>query len=129
MFIELSINPIQLSLLEMALRIEIDSYEKYGKVRMTMTKEPALSIYRRLIAEPAGLPVGRGLKGRQQAYQVVTDFMAQIKEDVAQKLPQRTPREIGGFFVSKQSCKSAGRCSILMPASRELAKLTRGQNA
>lgn len=99
MFIELSINPIQLSLLEMALRIEIDSYQKHGKVTMTMTKEPALSIYRRLIAEPAGLPVGRGLKGRQQAYEVVTDFMAQIKEDVAQKLPQRTPREIGGFFV------------------------------
>jgi hypothetical protein len=83
MFIELSINPIQLSLLEMALRIEIDSYQKHGKVTMTMTKEPALSIYRRLIAEPAGLPVGRGLKGRQQAYEVVTDFMGQIKEDVA----------------------------------------------
>jgi len=77
MYVTLNVSPVQLYLVSKALEIEISTW--HGS-RMRMTAEPALSIYKRLIADPAGLPVGRGLKGRQEALAIVEDFRAQIKE-------------------------------------------------
>lgn len=78
--VELSINPIQLELIKMALELEIRTY---GGTRMRMTAEPALNIFARLIGEPAGYPKFRGLKGRQQALDIVTFFLEQIEDGTA----------------------------------------------
>jgi hypothetical protein len=45
---------------------------------MQLTREPALRIYKRLIADQAGMTVGRGVKGREDALFVVEDLLAQI---------------------------------------------------
>jgi hypothetical protein len=78
--VDLSINPVQLELIKMALEIEIKTYE--GN-KMQMTREPALRIFDRLIGEPAGLVKFRGLKGRKEALAVVESFLAQIEDGTA----------------------------------------------
>jgi hypothetical protein len=78
--VDLAINPVQLELIKMALELEIKTY---GGTRMRMTAEPALSIFSRLIGEPAGYPKFRGLKGRQQALDIVLFFLEQIEDGTA----------------------------------------------
>jgi hypothetical protein len=65
---------LQLWLIKKALEIEISTYGN-GKP-MQITSEPALSIYRRLIANVYGIPVGRGLKGRKDALAIVEGMQA-----------------------------------------------------
>jgi hypothetical protein len=64
-------HPLQLSTLKMALETELRS----GVGGMQLTREPALSIYKRLVADQLGLKVGRGLKGRQDALEVVQEIL------------------------------------------------------
>jgi len=54
------ITGIQLITLQMALKVEIDTWDKN---RMTLTREPALKAIERL----TGAYFGRGLKARQDA--------------------------------------------------------------
>lgn len=68
--------PIQMNLLKSALEIEIKS----GVGGMQMTREPALSIYRRLVANQLGLKVGRGIKGRQEALDIVNQILEAINQ-------------------------------------------------
>jgi hypothetical protein len=70
--ITVQIAPVQLVLLKQALEIEL---KHKG---MQLTREPALRIYKRLIADQAGMTVGRGVKGREDALFVVEDLLAQI---------------------------------------------------
>jgi hypothetical protein len=77
MTVELAINPVQLELIKMALELEIKTY---GGTKMQMTAEPALRIFARLIGEPIGLPKFRGLQGRKDALQIVTDFLSQCED-------------------------------------------------
>lgn len=74
--VEFRVIPVQMFLLKQALEIEIRS----GVGGMQLTREPALSIYRRLVADQLGLKVGRGIKGRQQALEVVTEILAGIEQ-------------------------------------------------
>jgi hypothetical protein len=74
----LEITPMQLSLIEMALKIEIDTW--HNKTKMQMTREPALRIFSRLIGEPLHLPKFRGLQGRKDALEIVTDFLKQLED-------------------------------------------------
>jgi hypothetical protein len=67
--------PIQLFTLKQALKIEIDT-----ELKMQLTREPALRIYKRLIADQAGIKVGRGLKGRVEALEIVESLLEQINE-------------------------------------------------
>jgi len=71
--VEISVNPIQMFLLKQALEIEIKS----GVGGMQLTREPALRIFKRLIADQAGIKVGRGLKGRQEALDLVNAILAE----------------------------------------------------
>ena len=75
--VDLAINSMQLELIKMALELEIRTY---GGTRMRMTAEPALNIFARLIGEPAGYPKFKGLKGRQQALDIVNFFLEQIED-------------------------------------------------
>jgi hypothetical protein len=81
--VDLAINPIQLELIKMALELEIRTY---GGTRMRMTAEPALSIFARLIGEPAGYPKFRGLKGREQALDIVNFFLEQLEDGTAKEI-------------------------------------------
>lgn len=65
--------PVQLITLKHALKMEID-------LEMQLTNEPALRIYKRLIADQAGIKVGRGLKGRVEALEIVESLLEQINE-------------------------------------------------
>jgi hypothetical protein len=67
--------PIQLITLKHALKMEIDT-----ELGMQLTAEPALRIYKRLIADQAGIKVGRGLKGRIEALEIVESLLEQINE-------------------------------------------------
>lgn len=69
--IEVLVSPIQLSLLHQALILEIRTDGK-----MTLTREPALKIFKRLI----GVEVARGHKGREQALEIVESLLAQCEE-------------------------------------------------
>jgi len=69
---EIRTSLIQLIVLRSALKFEITTE---GKARTQ--REPALSAYKRLIAIPAGLRVGRGQKGRIEALEVVEALLAQ----------------------------------------------------
>jgi hypothetical protein len=73
----LAINPIQLSLIETALEIEIKTY---STSKMKLTREPALRIFARLIGDPLHLPKFRGLQGRKDALAIVKDFLAQLED-------------------------------------------------
>ena len=73
--IEITAVPIQLFTLKQALEIEIRT-----EMKMQLTAEPALRIYKRLIADQAGLKVGRGLKGRNEALEIVQSLLDQIDE-------------------------------------------------
>jgi hypothetical protein len=73
----LAINPIQLSLLETALEIEIKTYHTS---KMKLTREPALRIFARLIGDPIHLPKFRGLQGRKDALAIVKDFLLQLED-------------------------------------------------
>lgn len=70
---EIRISPIQLFTLKQCLEFEIKTD---GKARLM--RESALSAYKRLIADKAGLRVGRGLKGRREALEVVEELLAQV---------------------------------------------------
>lgn len=72
--ITIRISPIQLAVLKSGLKLEIATE---GKVKFTRY-ETALASYKRLIAEPAGLKVGRGVKGREEALAVVEELLAQV---------------------------------------------------
>lgn len=74
MEIKISISPAQLQLLQLGLRLEIDTK---GRVRFSRY-ETALASYKRLIAEPAGLKVGRGTKGREEALAIVKELLLQV---------------------------------------------------
>jgi hypothetical protein len=74
----LEITPVQLSLIEMALQIEIDTYG--NKTKMQMTREPALRIFSRLIGDPLHLPKFRGLQGRKDALAIVKDSLMQLED-------------------------------------------------
>lgn len=65
-----TIAPIQLAVLKSALKFEIAT-----EGRMKISRESALSSYKRLIAEPAGIKAGRGQKGRIEALQVVEELL------------------------------------------------------
>lgn len=41
--------------------------------------ESALSAYKRLVADQAGLKVGRGQKGRNEALAVIEELLAQVE--------------------------------------------------
>jgi hypothetical protein len=69
--IEIMVSPVQLSLLQQALKIEIRTDGK-----MKLTSEPALRIFKRLI----GVEVARGHKGREQALEIVEGLLAQCGE-------------------------------------------------
>lgn len=71
--VEITASPIQMFLLKQALEIELKNKG------MQLTREPALRIYKRLIADQAGLPVGRGVKGRQEALDIVESLLAQME--------------------------------------------------
>lgn len=71
--IEIMVSPIQLSLLQQALRIEIKTDGK-----MKLTQEPALKIFKRLI----GVEVAKGHKGREQALEIVEDLLKQCGEEL-----------------------------------------------
>jgi len=73
----LAINPVQLSLLETALEIEINTY---NTSKMKLTREPALRIFSRLIGDPLHLPKFRGLQGRKDALAIVKDFLMQLED-------------------------------------------------
>ena len=88
MTVDLAINPVQLELIKMALELEIKTY---GGTKMQMTAEPALRIFARLIGEPIGLPKFRGLQGRKDALQIVTDFLSQVEDGRATEVQQPTP--------------------------------------
>lgn len=72
--VEIKISPIQLITLKSVLEFEIKTE---GKARLM--RESALSAYKRLIADKAGIKVGRGQKGRNEAYLVVLDLLEQIE--------------------------------------------------
>lgn len=80
MTVELAVSPIQLDLIKMALEIEIKTY---NTSKMQMTAEPALRIFARLIGDQIGLPKFRGLQGRKDALQIVTDFLKQVEDGTA----------------------------------------------
>ncbi len=72
--VELTISPIQLIVLQSGLKLEIMS-----DCKMQMTaRETALHAYKRLIADKAGWKTGRGLKGRQEALEVVEYLLDQV---------------------------------------------------
>ena len=72
--VEIKISPIQLIVLKQCIEFEIKTE---GKARLM--RESALSAYKRLIADKAGLKVGRGLKGRNEALAVVEELLAQVE--------------------------------------------------
>jgi hypothetical protein len=73
--VSVSVNPIQMFILKQALEIEIKS----GVGGMQLTREPALRIFKRLIADQAGITVGRGQKGRREALEIVESLLEQIE--------------------------------------------------
>lgn len=75
--VSVSVNPIQMFILKQALEIEINS----GVGGMQLTREPALRIFKRLIADQAGIKVGRGIKGRQEALDLVNQLLAKCDEE------------------------------------------------
>jgi hypothetical protein len=81
--VDLAINSMQLELIKMALELEIKTY---SGIKMQMTAEPALNIFARLIGEPAGYPKFRGLKGREQALDIVNFFLEQIEDGTAKEI-------------------------------------------
>jgi hypothetical protein len=70
----ITISPVQLVTLKAVLKFEIATE---GKGRMI--RESALSAYKRLIAEPAGIKAGRGQKGRIEALEIVEELLAQVE--------------------------------------------------
>ena len=75
--VAISVNPIQMFILKQALEIEISS----GVGGMQLTREPALRIFKRLIADQAGIKVGRGIKGRQDALDIVEALLAELDNE------------------------------------------------
>jgi hypothetical protein len=75
--VSISVNPIQMFILKQALEIEIKS----GVGGMQLTREPALRIFKRLIADQAGIKVGRGIKGRQDALDIVEALLAELDNE------------------------------------------------
>ena len=75
--VSVSVNPIQMFILKQALEIEIKS----GVGGMQLTREPALRIFKRLIADQAGIKVGRGIKGRQDALDIVEALLAELDNE------------------------------------------------
>jgi hypothetical protein len=71
-----TVNPFQMTILKSALELEIKT-----EGRFKATREPALKIYQRLLADKAGIKVGRGQKGRLEALEVVETLLAQIKAE------------------------------------------------
>jgi hypothetical protein len=71
--VEITTSPLQLIALKSALNLEIRT-----EGRMKVMAEPALKAYKRLIADQAGITVGRGQKGRQEALEVVESLLEQI---------------------------------------------------
>jgi hypothetical protein len=74
---QIAVNPIQMFILKQALEIEIKS----GVGGMQLTREPALQIFKRLVAEQAGIKVGRGIKGRQEALDIVEALLAELDKE------------------------------------------------
>jgi hypothetical protein len=74
---QIAVNPIQMFILKQALEIEIKS----GVGGFQLTREPALRIYKRLVADQAGLKVGRGIKGRQEALDIVNQLLAELDKE------------------------------------------------
>ena len=70
----ITISPVQLVTLKAVLKFEIATE---GKGRMM--RESALSAYKRLVAEPAGIKAGRGQKGRIEALEIVEELLAQVE--------------------------------------------------
>jgi hypothetical protein len=73
--VEIKIVPVQLFLIKKALEIELDT-----NLEMQLTREPAMKIYKRLIAEQAGIKVGRGMSGRQEALNIVNSLLEQLEQ-------------------------------------------------
>ena len=69
--IEITVSPVQLALLEQAINFEI-LVDGAGSI----TAEPALKIFKRLI----GVQVSKGMKGRHEALAIVRDLLAQCEE-------------------------------------------------
>ena len=69
--------PIQMFILKQALEIEIKS----GVGGIQLTREPALRIFKRLVADQAGIKVGRGIKGRQEALDLVNQLLAELDNE------------------------------------------------
>jgi len=72
--VEITISPIQLFALKQTIQFEIQTE---GQARLM--REPALKAYKRLIADQAGIKVGRGQKGRQEALEVVESLLEQVE--------------------------------------------------
>lgn len=73
--VEIKIAPIQLVTLKSVIEFEIKTE---GKAKLM--RESALSAYKRLIADKAGIKVGRGQKGRYEALAVVEELLEQTKD-------------------------------------------------
>lgn len=72
--VEITISPIQLFALKQTIQFEIQTE---GQARLM--REPALKAYKRLIADQAGLTVGRGQKGRRDALEIVESLLEQVE--------------------------------------------------
>lgn len=75
--VSVSVSPIQMFILKQALEIEIKS----GVGGIQLTREPALRIFKRLVADQAGIKVGRGIKGRQEALDLVNQLLAELDNE------------------------------------------------
>jgi hypothetical protein len=71
-------NELQANLLITGLQLEIDTWEN-GKPRMQMTRESSLSAFTRL----SGIKGLRGVKGRQEAIQILQQALADSSQAVS----------------------------------------------